>query len=200
VIRILLGQRGTLVRAAFAQLLSQEADLQVIADMDDADQLLGLAVRECPEVIMLHGTVTMEQTCCRLCEAVQRCAVLMLLDGPAGPTSLQTLARLAPRVGALPVDATPDQLVDGIRKLARGEPVLDTRIALAALTASNSPLTPREREILRRAAAGLPAKEIAAEFFLAVGTVRNYLSSIITKTGARTRIEAIRIAQDSGWI
>jgi two-component system response regulator DesR len=200
VIRILLGQRGALVRAAFAGLLSQEADLEVIAGMDDPEDVVDAAVRERPEVIMLHRTLTVEQTCCSLCRTVDCSAVLVLLDGPAGPTGVEALAKLAPRVGVLPVDATPDQLLDGIRRLARGEPVLDSGVAVAALTAPASPLTARECEILCRAATGLPPKEIAAELFLSTGTVRNYLSSVLTKTRARTRIEAIRIAQDSGWI
>jgi two-component system, NarL family, response regulator DesR len=73
-------------------------------------------------------------------------------------------------------------------------------VAVAALTAAKNPLTPRERGILAIAAEGVPVKEIANRLHLAVGTVRNNLSRILTKTGARTRIEAVRIAQDAGWL
>lgn len=199
-IRILLGQRGTLVRAAFTRLLSEAPDLDVIAGTDDPQLLLDLAMRERPELIMLHRTLSVEQTCCSLCETVERSAVLMLLDGPPGRTAVEALARRAPRVGVLPMNATEDQLLGSIRRLARGEAVLDTDVALAALTAPDSPLTPRECEILRQAATGLPSKDIGAELCLSPGTVRNYLSSALGKTGARTRIEAIRIARSSGWI
>jgi two-component system response regulator DesR len=78
--------------------------------------------------------------------------------------------------------------------------VLDTEVAVAALTAGDNPLTDREREVLRLALDGAPAKEIAKNLYLSTGTVRNYLSRILDKTGARTRIEAIRIAQEAGWI
>jgi two-component system response regulator DesR len=126
--------------------------------------------------------------------------VLLVLDRcePAGPGV--AMARLAPRVGLIATEASPAQLIEGVRRMARGEPVLDIELAVAALTAKGSPLTERERQILRLAADGTPVKEIAAQLFLCDGTVRNYLSRIVTKTGARTRIEAIRIAQEAGWI
>jgi two-component system, NarL family, response regulator DesR len=203
-IRIVLGQQGTIVRAALAKLLSQEQDLQVIADVADSDGALAVAMRVYPQVVVLDhslpGEMTISELCTRLCTALSDCAVLVMLDPRASATVIDGLARRAPRVGLLPVDANPSQLVDGIRQIARGEPVLDTKLLMAALTAGSNPLTVRERQVLRRAAEGPPAKDIAAELFLSAGTVRNYLSSSISKTGARTRIEAIRIAHDSGWI
>jgi two-component system response regulator DesR len=81
-----------------------------------------------------------------------------------------------------------------------GKFVLDVEFAVAALNADRNPLTERERAILRLARKGEPAKEIAAKLYLSAGTVRNYLSRAMAKTGARTRIEAVRRAQDAGWI
>jgi two-component system response regulator DesR len=203
-IRIVLGQQGTIVRAALTKLLSQEKDLQVIADLAHSDDVLATAMRVYPQVVVvdhaLPGTLTIDQLCTTLCTALSDCAVLIMLSRQASATMIDGLARRAPRVGILPVDATPSHLVDGIRMIARGEPVLDTKLAVTVLTAANNPLTNRERQVLRRAAEGPPASDIAAELFLSAGTVRNYLSSSISKTGARTRIEAIRIAHDSGWI
>jgi two-component system response regulator DesR len=63
-----------------------------------------------------------------------------------------------------------------------------------------SPLSERERQVLRLAADGRSAAAIASEVFLSVGTVRNHLSSAIGKTGAANRAQAVRIAQDNGWI
>jgi two-component system response regulator DesR len=84
--------------------------------------------------------------------------------------------------------------------LARGEPVLDVELAVAALTAKDNPLTDRELDVLRLARNGAPTKEIASNLYLSAGTVRNHLARIVLKTGARTRQDAIRIAQDAGWI
>ncbi|HEY2673726.1 MAG TPA: response regulator transcription factor [Rugosimonospora sp.] len=203
-IRILLGQQGTLVRAAVAKLLSEEDDLQVIAELADAEALYSVATRVRPSVVVLDhalpGTLTVSEVCAKLCAAVPDCAVLALLDGRSSATMLEILTRLVPRVGILTEEATPSELIDGIRTIARGKPVLDARLTVVALTYGNCPLTHRERDVLRRAANGMPVKEIASELFLSSGTVRNYLSSSITKTGARTRIEAVRIAHEAGWI
>jgi two-component system, NarL family, response regulator DesR len=126
--------------------------------------------------------------------------VLILLDRQSGAGVSRSLARLAPRVGFLGTETSPYDLVESVRQMARGEPVLDAEVAVAALTADENPLTDRECEVLRMALDGAPAKEIAQRLYLSAGTVRNYLSRILAKTGARSRIEAIRIAQDAGWI
>jgi two-component system response regulator DesR len=84
--------------------------------------------------------------------------------------------------------------------MAAGRRVVDSELAVAALEAADCPLTPREHEVLRLAAGGGRSKDIAAELGLSVGTVRNHLSRILVKTGARNRVDAVRIATDSGWL
>jgi two-component system response regulator DesR len=204
VIRILLGQQGTLVRAALARLLSDEEDLQVVAELAQLDEVFAVATRVRPDVVVLNhalsGALTVSEACAKLCAGMPDCAVLTVLDRRTSATMLETLALLAPRVGILAEEATPAELINGIRQLARGGPVLDARLTVVALNGGNNPLTQRERAALRRAANGMPIKDIAAELCLSAGTVRNYLASTICKTGARTRIEAIRIAHEAGWI
>ena len=77
--------------------------------------------------------------------------------------------------------------------------VVDCDLAFEALNAPANPLTPRELDALRLAAEGATTAEIAVNLCLSVGTVRNYLSRVSAKTGARNRVDAIRIAQDAGW-
>ena len=102
--------------------------------------------------------------------------------------------------GLISKDAPPSRLADGIRRVARGERVIDPALAVAALRAPRNPLTMRELEVLRVLAMGLPSAEIAAKLDLRIGTVCNYVSTIIRKTGARNRVEAVRIAGESGWL
>lgn len=203
-IRVLLGQRGRLVREALSAVLAAEDDLEVVAELDRADEVIPTARRDRPHVavldIALPGQIAVTELCPTLCSALPTCGVLILLDRQSGVGVGRSLARLAPRVGFLGMETSPDDLVESVRQLARGEPVLDAEVAVAALTAGDNPLTERECEVLRMALDGAPAKEIAQKLYLSAGTVRNYLSRILTKTGARTRIEAIRIAQDAGWI
>lgn len=202
-IQVLLGQRGTLFRGALAAVLSAEPDLTVVAELDHTDDVLPLASQTKPDVSILDaalpGSIAVPELCPMLCAALPACGVLIVLDRQAGGLS-RTLAKLAPQVGFIGIDTSPDELVEGVRQLARGEPVLDAELAVAALTAGDNPLTERECEVLRLAVDGAPPKEIAQALYLSAGTVRNYLSRILAKTGARTRIEAIRIAQDAGWI
>ncbi|WP_240942829.1 response regulator transcription factor [Planosporangium thailandense] len=202
-IRILLGREGRVWREALASVLASSDGLEVVAELAHTDEVPVVAARERPDAVVLDhalpGSLTVPDLCEKLGVAAPRSVVLVLLDRRGGALST-ALARLAPRVGVLTTDATPWQLVDSVRQLIRGEPVLDAKVAVAALTARHNPLTDREREVLRLAADGAPAKEIAAQLYLSAGTVRNYLSRVIAKTGARTRIEAIRIAQGSGWI
>jgi two-component system response regulator DesR len=78
--------------------------------------------------------------------------------------------------------------------------VVDSTLAVAALMAEANPLTPREADVLRMASEGASGPEIAKHLYLSPGTVRNYLSNVISKTRARTKSDAIRIARDSGWV
>src|SRR5437588_543109 len=97
-------------------------------------------------------------------------------------------------------DTRPDRLADSIRRVAQGERVVDPALVAAAVRARPDPFTPRERDVLRVMARGLPSAEIARHLGIAKGTVDQYVSSILRKTGARNRLEAVHAAQESGWL
>jgi two-component system response regulator DesR len=97
-------------------------------------------------------------------------------------------------------DSAPEALAAAIRRVAAGERVVDPALAAASLATGTSPLTARERDVLVAARPGATVAEIAAKLCLSEGTVRNYLSSAIAKTGTRNRAEAVRIADQNGWL
>ena len=97
-------------------------------------------------------------------------------------------------------DTSPENISDAIRQVARGMKALDPDLAFATLDTPASPMTPRECDVLRLAAGGASTGEIAGQLCLTAGTVRNHISSIIIKFGARNRVDAIRIADRSGWL
>jgi len=97
-------------------------------------------------------------------------------------------------------DAPAEQLSDAIRRVAAGERVVDPSLAADSLAHGTSPLTPRERDVLVAARSGTCVAEVAKTLFLSEGTVRNYLSAAIAKTGGRNRAEAVRAADDRGWL
>jgi two-component system response regulator DesR len=104
--------------------------------------------------------------------------------------------------GFIVKDSPADKLARTIRSVLAGQRVIDPDLAAAALAEGANPLTPREKDVLRAAARndGATLAQIAAAVYLSEGTVRNYLSSCIQKTGTRNRAEAVRVAQDRGWL
>jgi two-component system response regulator DesR len=203
-IRVQVVQKDNLWRGALAAMLSREEDLSVVAESAGGGDILPVARRERPGVVVLGlplpAAAAPDALCTELCDALPECRVLLVLERPRLRDIGATAARLAPRIGLIAKDVSPSRFVDSVRQLAAGKPVMDPELVVAAMTAGENPLTFRERDVLRRALSGAPAKDIAAELYLSVGTVRNYLARVVTKTGARTRIEAIRIAEHAGWI
>ena len=201
-IRILLVLEQALLRAALAALLSQENDFDVVGEVTPG--AVDKAIRQHrPDVTVVSfplpdGDGAATGSVSAVVPDDARCLVLM--DRKYAVALSHSLADRNSKLGFLARDAGPEELRAAIRRIAQGVSVLDPTLAFAALQARHSPLTGREREVLQIAARGAPVMEIASQLSLTVGTVRNYLSRSIAKTGARTRIEAIRIAQDSGWI
>lgn len=97
-------------------------------------------------------------------------------------------------------DAPPEHLVDTVRRVHAGLRVVDPALAAESLASGSSPLTARERDVLRAARQGGTVAEIARSLHLSAGTVRNHLSAAIGKTGAGTRAEAALIAEEHGWL
>ena len=97
-------------------------------------------------------------------------------------------------------DTPARQLADMVRRVHAGLRVVDPALAAESLATGTSPLTERESQVLRVARDGGTVADLAAELSLSEGTVRNHLSSAIGKTGARTRAEAVRLADEAGWL
>lgn len=96
-------------------------------------------------------------------------------------------------------DTPSEELADAVRQVAAGRMAIDAELSRAAWSTPD-PLSEREREVLRRAELGEMNKQIAAALNLSPGTVRNYLAEAMQKLGASNRVEACRIARQSGWL
>ncbi|WP_229401771.1 response regulator transcription factor [Micromonospora okii] len=192
-IRTLLALDGALVRGALSLVLAAEDDIHVVAEVGSGDAV-GQAVRVGrPDVAVVDFDLISDGPV-----AVGQCP-LLVLAAPRRVRGLHGVFAPGRTVGILANDVPPQRVVDGVRRLARRESVVDAELVLAAL-AADSPLTERETEVLRLTAAGAPVAEVAGSLRLSCGTVRNHLGRIARKTGARTRIEAVRVARESGWI
>jgi two-component system response regulator DesR len=198
--KILLVADLALFRRALAIVLSQADGLDVIADVETtgADD----AARALPADVAVVDVNTRRSAAFSAVRAIAthapNCAILAL-TGAAPPAALRGALDSQVR-GFLSISADTPALITAVRRVAAGERFIEPGIVRAALRVPRNPLTPREIDVLRLAADGLSGAEIAAALFLAEGTVRNYLSQIVRKIGARSRLDAIRTATEASWL
>jgi len=199
--RILLADDQRLIREALAALLSFEPDMEVVAQVGRGDEVVRAAAEHHIDVALLDiempgmdGLAAAGQL-----HRAQPEVKIVILTTFGRPGFLRRAMESG--VSAFIVkDSPPDRLATAVRKALAGERVIDPDLAAAALAEGINPLTPRERDVLAASADGSLISEIAGQLYLSEGTVRNYLSSCIQKTGARNRAEAIRVAQARGWL
>jgi two-component system response regulator DesR len=200
-IRILLAEDQAMVRGALAALLTLEGDIEIVAEVGRGDEVVPAALNAKPDVALLD----IEMPGCDgltaatdLRKQLPSCRVLILTT--FGRPGYLRRAMETGAVGYLLKDAPAAQLAEAVRRAMAGERVVDPALAMAALSEGNNPLTDREREVLAAATDGSSVAEIAETLALSEGTVRNYLSVAIQKTGAHNRIEAAHVAQAKGWL
>lgn len=200
-IRVLLAEDQAMVRGALAGLLSLEPDIDVVAQVARGDEVLAAALRERPDIALLDiemPGIDGLQAAAQLAAELPECKVLILTT--FGRPGYLRRAMEQGAAGFLLKDAPAEDLARAIRAARRGERVVDPGLAAAALSEGPSPLTPREHDVLAAARENPTVSDIASVLHLSPGTVRNYLSAAIGKTGARNRVEAIRAAEDKGWL
>ncbi|MEU7001309.1 response regulator transcription factor [Nonomuraea sp. NPDC046570] len=196
-IRVLLADDEHLVRQALATLLGLEADIEVVAQVGRGDQVAGAAEAHGPDVLVLDIEMPGLDGL-SVAESLPGRAMVMLTS--FGRPGYLRRALAAGVRGFIPKDASASELAAAVRKVHAGGRYLDAEMAASAMMAGESPLTERERHALALAASGASVGEISAALHLTEGTVRNYLSSAITKLGASNRITAIQTARDMGWL
>lgn len=200
-IRVLIAEDVRILRETLAAVLELEDDLEVVAAVERGDEIVPAALESRPDAavldIELPGLDGLSAAAL-LTERLPECRVVVL-TGFARPGYLRR-AMASGVSGFLLKHSPPGDLVEAIRKVVAGEQVVDPQLAMAALRKADNPLAAREVDVLRMAATGAEADEIAVRLSLSRGTVRNYLSSAVMKLNARNRVDAIRIAADEGWL
>ncbi|MEU5684659.1 response regulator transcription factor [Streptomyces venezuelae] len=201
-IRVLLVHDACLLRMALAEQLAREPDLEVfhspwshargrqrnvrpdlcVVDLDD----------EATYAMAPLGELTGPSALGRGCR-------VLVLATANRPGQLRRAAE-ADALGYVNKASPPERLLAGIRQVAAGQRFVDESLGFGFLKAAQMPLTRRELSVLSLAAGGASVAEIANSLHLSNGTVRNYMAAITRKTGARNRIDAIRISQGEGWV
>ena len=200
-IRLLLADDQALVRGALAALLDLENDLSVVAQVGRGDEVVDAARAAGAQVCLLDiempGADGIDAAAALHAALPEVRSLIVTTFGRPG------YLRRAIEAGAsgfVVKDTPADELAEAVRRVHAGLRVIDPTLATESLATGESPLTPRESEVLRAALSGATVAAVAAQVHLSPGTVRNHLSSAIGKTGAGTRAEAARLARERGWI
>ncbi|MGV9537555.1 response regulator [Streptosporangium sandarakinum] len=200
-IRVLLAEDQAMVRGALVSLLGLEPDIEVVGEAASGPEAVAVAREIRPDVALLDIEMPGGDgitAAAMIREEVPDCKIVILTT--FGRPGYLRRAMEAGAVAFLVKDRPASELAAAVRRVRRGERVIDPDLAAAALSAGPNPLSPRECDVLAAAADGSTVGDIAGRLHLSEGTVRNYLSSAIHKTHARNRIEAVRRARSQGWL
>ena len=198
---MVIAEDQAMVLGALAALLEMEDDIEVVARARNGEEALATVKQVRPEVFITD--IEMPKL-----SGLEVAAELKQSGVPVRVIILTTFARAgylrraldAGASGYLLKDMPAEQLADAVRRVHKGLRVIDPQLAAEAWSDEPDPLTDRERQVLRYAGEGAASAEIAERLNLSEGTVRNYLSEAISKTGASNRTEAARIARQKGWL
>lgn len=209
-IRILVADDHNIVRKGIKVLLATEKDMQVVGEAENGLEAVEKAVSLEPDVVLMDivmpGMDGIEAT--RKITAERPSTRILVLTSFAADDKVFPAVK-AGALGYLLKDSTPQQLVEAIRQVARGEPSLEPSIARKVLQElsnpgggtgrqTSDPLTEREMDVLRLIAQGMSNREIAAKIFVAEWTVRSHVSNILGKLHLADRTQAALYALREG--
>ena len=211
-IRIVLADDHTLVREGIRTLLGLADDFELVGEAGDGEETVRVVRETRPDVLLLDMRMPKGDgrfVVAELARLGALPATLILTTFEDDDAALEVI-RAGAR-GFLLKDVKYDRLAEAVRALAAGEtmiqPALTARAERELSTraapdsdSTDAELSPREREVLRLVAAGYSNREIAKALFVAEGTVKNHVSNILSKLGARDRTRAVLKAADRGYL
>ena len=198
---LFLAEDQKMLNTTLTTILDLEEDFTVIGNATDGKTALDKILKLQPDVAILDIEMP-EQTGLEIAKAIR------LANLPIKIIILTTFAResyfqdaIAANVNAyLLKDSPSDLLISSIRQVLEGNTIFSPELVKSVLRAEKNPLTKREMSVLEVIQTGASTAQMAKILFLTEGTLRNYISSILSKTGTHSRIEAINIAKKNGWL
>ena len=214
-IHVIVADDQALIRGALSALIDLEDDMHVVAQAADGREAIaaveaytagnsrGDQASKAASTLVVIMDVEMP-----VMDGISAAAALKERGANARVLMVTTFGRPgyvqraldAGAVGFIVKDAPAEQLLEAIRRTSQGLRTVDPALAVDALTKGQSPLSAREVEVLRAFESGGTVEDVASELMLSAGTVRNYVSSAMDKTHARTRAEALKVATENGWL
>ncbi|MED3684030.1 response regulator transcription factor [Bacillus thuringiensis] len=198
-IRIIIAEDQRMLRGALGALLDLEDDIEVIGQAANGEEALKLIESLKPDVSIMDIEMPI-QSGLDVAEALKKekssCKV-MILTTFARPGYFERAMKAG--VHGYLLKDSPSEDLAAIRNVMKGKREVSQDL-MFGLWQEQNPLSDREKEVLLLAKEGKTANEIAKALYLSPGTVRNYISEVLTKLDAKNRIEAITIAEEKGWI
>ncbi|MEI5583565.1 MULTISPECIES: response regulator transcription factor [unclassified Agromyces] len=199
-VTIVLADDEQLLRAALAALLPLDGTIEVVAQAENGRDAVTATLRHRPDVLVVDlemgGMDGLEAVAAIMSERPEQ--RVLMLTRHARPGVLRRALKLGV-LGFMSKGADPEDIAAVIHELHAGRRWIAHDV-LEASVVDDSPLTEREADVLRETREGYSVKEISRRLYLAAGTVRNYLSTAMQKTGTTTRHDAARVARDRGWL
>lgn len=202
-IRVVLADDHAVIRAGLEQLLAGTDDIEVVASADNGARAVAMAREHRPDVVLMDLQMPVVDGVAATREIVAQqlgVDVLVLTSYSDGERIVAALD--AGAVGYLLKDADPEDVLQGIRAVSRGESPLHPRVArqLLGVRAGSSQvqLTTRETEVLRLVRDGLTNKQIARRLDISERTVKAHLTSAFARIGVADRTQAALWAQRNG--
>lgn len=214
-IHVIVADDQALIRGALSALIDLEDDMRVVAQAADGREAIAAVEAYTAEnsrgeeaVKAASTLVVIMDVEMPVMDGISAAAALKERGANARVLMVTTFGRPgyvqraldAGAVGFIVKDAQAEQLLEAIRRTSQGLRTVDPALAVDALTKGQSPLSAREVEVLRAFESGGTVEDVASELMLSAGTVRNYVSSAMDKTHARTRAEALKVATENGWL
>jgi two-component system, NarL family, response regulator DesR len=200
-IRVLVADDLHVVRAGLVTLLEREPDLTVVGEVERGDLVLPVAQRTAPDIALLDialpgqdGLTAAADLACALPDVR-----VVILTQSCCPSAFRQALECGV-AGYVRKGSRVEVLIDALRTVAAGGSAFDPALAVQAVRVGPSPLRSREAELLTLVGEGATVSECARAVYLAPGTVRNVLRSAVTRLQARSRVDAVRIARENGWI
>jgi DNA-binding NarL/FixJ family response regulator len=211
-IRVLIVDDDALVRTGLSMMLAGADDLQIVGEADDGDKVGALVAEHSPDVVLMDirmprvdGLAATEQIRGR--DGAPEIIILTTFDADEHVVR----ALRAGAGGFLLKDTPPAEIINAIRKVAAGEPILSpsvTRRLIAQVTeVRRSParellaqLSEREREVVVAIGQGKSNAQIGAELYMSVATVKAHVSRLLTKLGLNNRVQVALFAHDAGLV
>jgi DNA-binding NarL/FixJ family response regulator len=194
-IRVVVVDDHAVVRTGLVQLLGGASDIEVVGEAADGAEAVAVVAERVPDLVLMDLQMPRVDgvTATRMLrEQAPGCEVLVLTSYSDGDRIVAALD--AGAVGYLLKDADPDDILEGVRAVSRGESPIHPRAARQLLTARTTPdrptLTPREEEVLELVRRGLANKEIARRLAISERTVKAHLGSVFAAIGVQDRTQA----------